>query len=67
MRRPNGTGSITELKGNRRNKYMVRKTVGMEVDHENERVVQKQVVIGYASTKKEAMQILENYNDCIPR
>ena len=57
MRRPNGTGSITELKGNRRNKYMVRKTVGMEVDHENERVVQKQVVIGYASTKKEAMQI----------
>ena len=62
MRRPNGTGSITELKGNRRNKYMVRKTAGMEVDHENERVVQKQVVIGYASTKKEAMQILENYN-----
>ena len=62
MRRPNGTGSITKLKGNRRKKYMVRKTVGMEVDHEKERVVQKQVTIGYASTMKEAVQLLENYN-----
>lgn len=62
MRRPNGTGSITKLKGNRRNKYMIRKTIGMEVDHEKERVVQKQVTIGYAATMKEALQKLENYN-----
>ncbi len=62
MKRPNGTGSITKLSGARRNKYMVRKTIGIELDKENERSKQKQVVIGYAPTKKEALEMLENYN-----
>ncbi len=62
MKRPNGTGSVSKLSGNRRNKYIVRKTVGVEVDFEKERTIQKQIVIGYAPTKKEALELLESYN-----
>jgi integrase len=41
---------------------MVRKTVGMTVDHENGKVKYKQQVIGYAPTRKAANQLLIEYN-----
>ncbi len=62
MRNPNGYGSISTLSGNRRNKYMVRKTTGVSLDHENGKARYKQSIIGYAPTKKEAMQMLADYN-----
>lgn len=62
MRTPNGYGSISTLSGNRRNKYMVRKTVGTELDHERGKVKYKQAIIGYAPTKKEALKMLAEYN-----
>ena len=57
MRRPNGSGSITKLSGNRRRPYMVRvfkhfKLNGSPV-HE---------VIGYFKTRKEADAALVEYN-----
>ena len=48
MRLPNGYGSISKLPGNRRNKFLVRKTVGTELDHEKGKVNYKQLIIGYA-------------------
>lgn len=62
MRLPNGYGSISKLSGNRRNKFMVRKTIETELDHENGRVNYKQAIIGYAPTKKEALEMLNDYN-----
>lgn len=61
MRRPNGSGSISKLSGKRRNKYVVRKTVGTEVDHEKGKVKFKQAIIGYAPTKKAAEELLASY------
>ena len=62
MRLPNGCGSISLLSGNRRNKYMVRKTVGTSIDHEKGKVKYEQAIIGYAPTKKEALAMLQEYN-----
>ena len=62
MRKPNGYGSISVLSGNRRNKYMVRKTVGVKLDHERGKAIFEQVIIGYAPTKKAAEQMLAEYN-----
>ena len=62
MRKPNGYGSISELSGKRRNRYMVRKTVGKTVDHEKGSVKYEQVIIGYAPTKKAAEELLAAYN-----
>ena len=62
MRKPNGYGSVSVLSGNRRNKYMVRKTVGTTVDHERGKVKYDQVIIGYAPTRKEANRMLIEYN-----
>ena len=62
MRLPNGTGSISKLSGNRRNKYVVRKTIGTTLDHEKGSVKYDQVIIGYAPTKKDALNMLNEYN-----
>ena len=62
MRLPNGYGSISKLPGNRRNKFLVRKTVGTELDHEKGKVNYKQLIIGYAPTKKAALEMLNEYN-----
>jgi integrase len=60
MRLPNGYGGIRKLKGNRRRPYQVVVTVGWEVA--GDKVKQKQKTIGYASTKKEALTMLADYN-----
>lgn len=62
MRNPNGYGSISKLSGNRRNKYVIRKTVGVELDHEKGKAKYKQQIIGYSKTKKEAQQKLAEFN-----
>ncbi|MDY4060482.1 MAG: hypothetical protein SOY56_02830 [Anaerovoracaceae bacterium] len=62
MRNPNGYGSFSKLSGNRRNKYAIRKTVGVELDHEKGKAKYKQQIIGYAATMKEAKQKLAEFN-----
>lgn len=63
MKLPNGYGSVTKLSGKRRKPYIVRKTMGWEYDKENDKMVQKYQIIGYASTKKEGLQMLSEYNE----
>lgn len=62
MRKPNGYGSISELSGNRRKRFMVRKTIGKTVDHETGTVKYNQVIIGFAATKRAAEELLASYN-----
>lgn len=62
MRLANGTGSVYKMPGNRRNPYIVTKTIGWELDMERERAIQKRIVIGYASTKEAGLKLLEDYN-----
>ena len=62
MKLPPNFGSITKLKGNRRKPYMVRITTGKIVNFETQKAYQKQTVLGYYSTKAEAMKALSEYN-----
>ena len=62
MRLPNGYGGVTKLSGRRRKPYMVRKTIGWHIDEKTDKKVQDYVVIGYAATKSEALQMLADYN-----
>lgn len=55
MKNPNGFGSVEKLKGNRRNKWMARKTIGWEGGK------QKRVVVGYFETKDEAYKALGTF------
>lgn len=64
MRLPNSYGSISKLSGNRRKKYIVRKTVSMTFDEETMTYKQKQKVIGYFATRAEAIKALADFNDC---
>lgn len=57
MRNANGFGSISKLSGNRRNPFMVRKTVGYKL---NGQPISK--IIGYFKTRKEATIALVDYN-----
>ena len=61
MRRPNSTGTITRLSGNRRKPYRVRVTTGFETD-ENGRTRQIQRTIGTYATYQEAEEALAAYN-----
>lgn len=60
---PNGYGSITKLKGNRRNPFWVRKTTGYE------RGTGKQIyhTVGYYPTRKEALEALADFNKTDPK
>ena len=62
MKLPPNFGSITKLKGNRRRPYMVRITTGKVVNFETQKAYQKQTILGYYSTKAEAMKALSEYN-----
>lgn len=62
MRLPNGFGGIAKLKGRRRKPYIIRKTVGWIYDAEKDKYKQDIVIVGYAETKKEAFEILVEYN-----
>lgn len=62
MRNPSGYGSITKMSGKRRRPWRIRVTTGWEVNDKTGREKQISVTIGYAATKKEAMQMLADYN-----
>ena len=64
MQRANGMGTIYKLKGNRRNPYIVRKTVGWEINEVTGRSKQVYITIGYAPTQQEAVKMLNEYNEC---
>lgn len=57
MRMPNGYGSVYKLSGKRRNPYVARKTIGF---NEKNQPIYK--IIGYSKTRKDALQMLSNYN-----
>ena len=62
MRLPNGFGTVYKLSGNRRNPYIVRKTVGWELDTVNGKAIQKYITIGFAPTKEKGLEMLREYN-----
>ena len=57
MKLPNNYGSISKLSGTRRRPYMARKTIGRT---ETGKQVHK--IVGYFSTREEALIALANYN-----
>ena len=50
------------MSGKRRKPYMVRKTAGWEYDPEKDKMVQKYLIVGYAATRAEGLQMLAEYN-----
>lgn len=62
MKLANGTGSVYKLSGNRRNPYIVRKTVGWEIDTITEKRKQIYITIGYAPTRAKGLELLMEYN-----
>lgn len=62
MRLPNGYGSITKLSGNRRKPWMVRITEGWDFDETTLKKKQTQKVLGYYSSRQDAMKALADYN-----
>ena len=63
MRLPNGYGSVIKMSGKRRKPYAARKTAGWHYDKEKDKQIQDFVIIGYAETRAEALQLLSNYNN----
>ena len=63
MRNPNGYGGASRRKdGRRRKPIRVRVTIGYEYDPVKDRVIQKYKELGNVATKKEAAQLLADYN-----
>jgi len=62
MRLANGVGSVYKLSGNRRNPYIVRKTVGWDIDKETGKAKQLYITIGYAPTRAKGIEMLMDYN-----
>lgn len=58
MKLPNGYGSVHKLKGNRRNPYVVKKTIGFDKD--NKQIIK---IIGYYPTYEDGLQALAIYNN----
>ena len=56
MKNQNGTGSIYKLKGKRRKSWAVR------VSFQDEFGTTRRKYLGYFETKKEAQEVLYNYN-----
>ncbi|EFP61801.1 site-specific integrase [Erysipelotrichaceae bacterium AF15-26LB] len=61
MRLENGLGSVVKQSGNRKKPYIVRLTTGYEVEAASGKKKQIRKVIGYASTRKEGIKMLEYY------
>ena len=57
MKLPNGYGSVVKLSGKRRNPYLVRKTNGWHFDKEKDKQVQDFIIIGYAPTRADGLQM----------
>lgn len=65
IRRANGSGSVTKMKGrNRRKPYRVRITTGWEVDEETGKVKQTIRDLGCYATQNEARDALQAYFGC---
>ncbi|MCF0140558.1 MAG: site-specific integrase [Mogibacterium sp.] len=62
MKLPNGYGSVYKLSGNRRKPYVVKKTLRYELDEDKSKAKRKDIIIGYAETKKDGLQMLAAYN-----
>lgn len=62
MKMANGVGTVYKLSGNRRNPYIVRKTVGWEIDVKTGKHKQIYVTIGYAPTRTKGLEMLMEYN-----
>ena len=62
MKLPNGYGSVVKLSGKRIKPWMVRKTTGYRIDPVKEKKVNEYIIIGYAATKTEGVQMLADYN-----
>lgn len=58
MKLPNGFGTVYKLSGNRRNPYVAKKTKGWEIDPKTGKSKQLYTVVGYYSTRKEALTAL---------
>lgn len=58
MRMPNGYGSVTKLSGKRRKPYVITITEGW-----TDEAKQIRKIIGYATTKKEGLQMLADYHN----
>ena len=56
MKNQNGLGTVTKLKGKRRKSWAVR------ISYQNDAGVMKRKYLGYFETKKEAQEVLYNYN-----
>lgn len=63
MRLPNGYGGVVKLSGKRRKPYAARVTAGWHLNEKTGKVVQEYQILGYGTTKTEALQILAKYND----
>lgn len=55
MKNPNGFGSVYKLSGNRKRKWVARKTISWEDGK------QKRKIVGYYETKSEALKALANF------
>ncbi len=62
MKLANGVGSVYKLSGNRRNPYIVRKTVGWDIDPKTGKAKQIYITIGYAPTRAKGLEMLMDYN-----
>ena len=56
MKNQNGLGTVTKLRGKRRKSWAVR------ISYQNDTGVMKRKYLGYFETKKEAQEVLYNYN-----
>lgn len=63
MKLPNGYGSVTKLSGNRRRPYMARVCDGDIYDEKLQDFKPRRIVLGYYTTKKEALKALAEYNE----
>ena len=62
MKLANGVGTVYKLSGNRRNPYIVRKTVGWDIDTKTGKRKQQYITIGYAPTRAKGLEMLMDYN-----
>lgn len=63
MKLPNGYGSITKLSGKRRKPYMARVTGNWIYDEKQDKMIQERIVLGYYSSRQEALNALAEYNE----
>jgi hypothetical protein len=61
MKLANGVGTVYKLSGNRCNPYIVRKTVGWDIDTATGKRKQQYITIGYAPTKAKGLEMLMEY------